>query len=152
MNVRIMVFVDSDLLINCMKGMTSKSKAVNATRKRARDVLEQVCNMHPVVRTTVFNLVELYSGAYRSKQVARNLHIIEDFLEHFEVVYPVMGSALENARLSSDLAMRGTPVGFSDLWIGSMVIYEGDILYTRNVGHFEKIPGLKIIDWSQPVD
>jgi tRNA(fMet)-specific endonuclease VapC len=144
-----MVFVDSDLLINSLKDLNSKNKAVNAIRKRAKDFIEYLFNMHPVVRTTVYNLVELYSGAYQSKQVAKNVQIIEEFLEQFEVVYPVLKSAKENARLMADLEVRGTPVGFSDLWIGSIVISEGDVLYTRNVGHFEKIPGLKVIDWSR---
>jgi tRNA(fMet)-specific endonuclease VapC len=143
-----MVFVDSDLLITSLKTLNSKSKAVNAIRKQAKDRLEHLFNMHPVVKTTVYNLVELYSGAFRSKQVAKNVQIIEDFLEQFDVVYPMIKSAKEIARLMADLEMRGTPVGFSDLWIGSIVISEGDVLYTRNVGHFDKIPGLKIIDWS----
>jgi tRNA(fMet)-specific endonuclease VapC len=146
-----MVFVDSDLLINSLKDLTSKNKAVNEIRKRAKDFLEQLFNKHPIVKTTVYNLVELYTGAFQSKKVAKNLQIIELFLEQFDVVYPVLKSAKENARLTADLEIRGTPVGFSDLWIGSIVVSEGDILYTRNLGHFEKIPGLKLVDWSKPI-
>ena len=146
--VKMMVFVDSDLLINSLKDLTSKNRAVNTIRKHAKDFLEYLFNMHPVVKTTVYNLVELYTGAYQSRNVARNVQIIEEFLDHFEIVYPMIKSAKENARLVADLELRGTPVGFADLWIGSIVISGDDVLYTRNVGHFEKIPGLKIIDWS----
>jgi tRNA(fMet)-specific endonuclease VapC len=142
------VFVDSDLLINSLKTLNSKSKAANQIRKQAKDILEHLFNMHPVVKTTVYNLVELYSGAFRSKQVAKNVQFIEEFLQQFDIVYPMIKSAKENARLMADLEMRGTPVGFSDLWIGSIVLSEGDVLYTRNVEHFDKIPGLKIINWS----
>lgn len=143
-----MVFVDSDLLINSLKDLNSKNKTTNVIRKRAKDVLEHLFNILPVVRTTVYNLVELYSGAYRSKAVARNVNIIEEFLDQFDVVYPSLKSAKETAKLVADLDARGTPVGISDVWIGSIVISEGDILYTRNLGHFERIPGLKLVDWS----
>jgi len=146
----VMVFVDSDLLINALKDLNSKSEKTNTIRKRAKKFLEYLFNNHPVVRTTVFNLAELYAGAYQSERVAKNVQIVEGFLEHFDVVYPVLKSAKEYAKLTADLENLGTPVGFSDLWIGCIVISEEDVLYTRNIGHFEKIPGLKVIDWSQP--
>lgn len=143
-----MVFVDSDLLINSMKALNSKKDATNVIRKSAKDFLEHLFNIHPVVKTTVYNLVELYTGAYRSIDVARNVKIIEEFLDQFDVVYPTLKSAKETAKLVADLEIRGAPVGISDIWIGSIVASEGDILYTRNIGHFEKIPGLKLVDWS----
>ncbi len=144
-----MVFIDSDMLINCMKSPNSKNKEMNATRERAKEILEDLFNRDPGVKTTVFNVAELHAGAYRSTKVAENLQKVERFLEPFEIVYPSLESAKENAKLCTSLDAKGTHVDFSDLWIACIVMVEHGVLYTKNVAHFEKIPGLKVIDWSK---
>lgn len=41
--------------------------------------------------------------------------------------------------------MRGIVIPFADLLIGGTALHYGYGLMTRNLRHFEKIPGLKIV-------
>jgi predicted nucleic acid-binding protein len=142
------VFIDTDLIVNSMKEMNSKSPITNAIRKQARRVLKFLHSTSNPVKITSYNLIELYKGAYSSQQVARNIQAVESVVRETEIIYPGLEDAKECARIIIELEPRGIKVPVLDLLIASIIIVSGDVLYTRNVQHFENVPRLHYRNWE----
>ena len=138
-----MVFVDSDLLIKCLQ---PKNNSIN---KKARNFLTNLFENNSEVKITIYNFAELYRGAYLSKKVAINLGIIDKFLGQFELIFPTLESVKEYSRISANLKLKGQYIGDLDELIASIVICSSDILYTRNINHFERIPLLELGNWEK---
>jgi len=138
-----MVFVDSDLLIKCLQ---PKNNSIN---KKARNFLTNLFENNSEVKITIYNFAELYRGAYLSKKVAINLGIIDKFLGQFELIFPTLESVKEYSRISANLKLKGQYIGDLDELIASIVICSSDILYTRNINHFARIPLLELGNWEK---
>jgi tRNA(fMet)-specific endonuclease VapC len=41
----------------------------------------------------------------------------------------------------------GIPIGDLDLMIASVALVHNQVLLTRDIGHFEKVPGLTVETW-----
>ena len=55
------------------------------------------------------------------------------------------------AETSAELRKAGVRVGTMDLRIGCIALVRGFTVLTRNTVDFERIPGLRVEDWTQPV-
>lgn len=53
------------------------------------------------------------------------------------------------ADLHHQLRQTGTPIDDADLLIAATVIRHDSTLVTRNTRHFQRIPGLHLVDWQQ---
>lgn len=45
------------------------------------------------------------------------------------------------------LRQRGSLIGTNDLWIAATALVYGMPLVTRNVEHFERVPGLELVEY-----
>lgn len=70
----------------------------------------------------------------------------ELFLLKTPVIYPDTAAATQFDRLRRLKRLRKS--GRADLLIASIVLANDATLVTRNVRHFEQIPGLKIVNWA----
>ena len=66
-------------------------------------------------------------------------HRIIDVDERVAMIY---------SRLSRDLRNRGVAIGANDTWIAATALAHQATLLTRNAEHFERIPGLQVIDYQ----
>jgi predicted nucleic acid-binding protein len=73
------------------------------------------------------------------------------YLQKFELIHFNLKNSLEFARISAELEMNGNIIGDMDILIASIVIGNDDVLYTRNIKHFNKISSLKIINWGDDI-
>ena len=97
--------------------------------------------------TTIINVGELYTGAYLSSQVAKDINVIEKFLDEFEILEYSKEDARVFGQVQASLMKSGNKIGKMDSIIGTIALNHNEILYTRNVKHFSKIPRLKIYNW-----
>ena len=137
-----MVFVDTDIVINYLR------KKPKPLVMKAQTVMKELFEKNGDVKVTTFTVGELYEGIFLSKNPARNIRIIEEFLGKFTMINFSRAAAIEYGRISAELQKMGTPIGNIDELIASIVINANDTLYTRNIDHFEKIAGLKCINWN----
>ena len=49
------------------------------------------------------------------------------------------------------LREAGTPIGANDLWIACHALADGCTLVTNNVREFERVQGLAIENWAEPL-
>lgn len=60
------------------------------------------------------------------------------------------GVAAHYGAIRSVLEKRGTPIGGNDLWLAAHALEEDLILVTNNTREFERIKGLKLVNWVTP--
>jgi tRNA(fMet)-specific endonuclease VapC len=96
------------------------------------------------------SLSELYFGAYNSQRVAENLVKVERLVQvqRLSFTREVMETF---GQVKADLKKRGEIIGDFDILIASFALVHGCILVTNNVKHFQRITGLQIENWTQPL-
>jgi len=93
-------------------------------------------------------LAELEYGASKSAHRDRNRLMLIGFASPFKIL-PFDGQDAEMfGILRAHLERAGTPIGPYDLQIAAQAVARNRILVTNNVREFERIPGLKIENWS----
>lgn len=92
--------------------------------------------------------LELYYGAYKSQQQAKNLALLNEFFSEM-VSLPFDSAAAEICgRLRAQLAAAGTPIGAYDLQIAAIALANSLILITHNIREFSRVEGLRYEDWE----
>lgn len=92
-------------------------------------------------------LAELIHGVEKSEQVARNARRIEDFVSRLEVLDYSTKAAAHYGDIRADLERKGTPIGVNDLHIAGHARSEGLTLVTNNLREFERVEGLRVVNW-----
>lgn len=93
-------------------------------------------------------LYELYSGAFKSDHIDRNLRAIEGL-----GIPPLpfdRADAEHAGRIRADLMRRGTPIGPYDTLIAGQALARGLVVVTANAREFARIDGLRIENWIAP--
>lgn len=90
------------------------------------------------------SVFELAEGAYLSDRTDEELQAIVEFLSRLRVV-PVDGEvALLAGELSAELIGRGERVEAEDVLVGATALQADTAVLTRNVDHFDRIPGVTV--------
>ena len=96
------------------------------------------------------SLHELWYGAAKSARIVENIDRIERFLSA-EIV--VLSFDAEDAReagfIRAHLRQLGIPIGNYDVLIAAQALRRGLTLVTANVGEFERVPGLIVVNWAE---
>jgi len=91
-------------------------------------------------------LAELIFGAYKSKQIERNLSVVNEFSQNIAIL-PIIGALDFYGREKARLQSLGQPIGDLDLLIGSTALANNMIVVTRNVREFQRIQNLNVENW-----
>jgi tRNA(fMet)-specific endonuclease VapC len=95
------------------------------------------------------SLHELWYGAAKSARVAENIDRIKRFLSAEIVVLPFDAEdAREAGFIRAHLKKLGIPIGNYDVLIAAQALRRGLTLVTANVGEFERVPGLIVVNWT----
>lgn len=123
------------------------TNALIAVLKSSPDFLRRMRQYQPTdFGMPVIVVHELYFGAYRSTQVARNLARIEEI--QFEVLDFDAEDARQAGEIRAALAATGTPIGPYDALIAGQALARGLALVTHNTREFGRVLGLVVEDWE----
>lgn len=89
---------------------------------------------------------ELLKGALKADHPARQHAKIHEVLKHAGVLYPDDATAHFYARTACELDAKGTPIPENDVWIAAVALEMNMPLATRDA-HFDRVDGLKILNW-----
>jgi tRNA(fMet)-specific endonuclease VapC len=93
-------------------------------------------------------VVELEHGLHRADTKERALQR-RDYLDTVFAAIPVEPFTREMAqaaaKIDAEARQKGRTIPFPDLLIGVTALHYGYAIVTRNVRHFQMIPGLKVI-------
>lgn len=89
---------------------------------------------------------ELYFGAYKSQRRERNVALVSGL--RFEVLPFDQEDAHHAGEIRAGLGVLGTPIGAYDVLIAGQARARGLVLVTRNLREFERVPQLRVENWS----
>lgn len=98
-----------------------------------------------VLATTIINVFELYSGAYKAINSESKILAVKKLIERLQILYFGDKCAEEAGRLNAQLEDEGASLDKRDLFIGAIALSEGFALKTDNKKHFSRIIGLKVV-------
>lgn len=126
------IVLDTTVLVNHLRS-TGRTGIVTRLEEKAR------------LATTIINMFELYHGAYKSKDVKRNLAAVKGLRSTLQVLSLTESSAEKAGKLLAHLESKGQPLDPRDLFIASICLEHGFAVLTDNTEHFRRIPELETV-------
>ncbi|MGH2962916.1 MAG: PIN domain-containing protein [Solirubrobacterales bacterium] len=126
------LLIDTDTLIDLERGRAEEVDQLLGDEESAISVITVSELLHGVLRA---------SGATRARRRAFVEHVLAG-LPAIPITEPV---ARVHADVWSDLSERGEPIGAHDLWIAATALAHELGIATRNVSHFDRVPGLRVL-------
>lgn len=111
----------------------------------ASELLER--HLDDELRTSLFVACELMLGVERSERGVEERRRVEEIFTVVPLVLPSASLAPIYGRVLAGLQRRGEAIATMDLLIAAAALAEGVPLVTRNLGHFERIPDLRLLDY-----
>ena len=131
------VILDSTILIGVLRN------------KREEAELIQELEAETELATTTINAFEVYYGAYKSKDVQRNLASAKGVLSTLELLTVDEASAETAGQVLAKLESEGQSIDVRDLFIGCVAVNNGFAVLTPNKQHFQRIPKLHVVTPSE---
>ncbi|QRY65304.1 tRNA(fMet)-specific endonuclease VapC (plasmid) [Ensifer sp. PDNC004] len=131
-----------------LKYMLDTNICIYTVKNRPQQVREAFNRHHGQLCISSISLMELIYGAERSAMPERNLWVIEGFAARLEVLNYDQAAASHTGQLRAELARSGTPIGPYDQLIAGHARSQGLILVTNNRQEFDRVPGLRVEDWT----
>jgi tRNA(fMet)-specific endonuclease VapC len=121
-------------------------------KNKPREVCDTFKYHHGQICISSITLMELIYGAEKSANKKKNLDIIEGFSARLEVLTYDVSAAQHSGQLRAELARNGKSIGPYDQMIAGHARSKGLIIVTNNLREFERIPGLRSVDWTPSGD
>ncbi len=115
-----------------------------------RSRIEEAIAANGFVVISSFVLHELVYGAMISKRPQVEKALIDRFLLRARIEPWTADDAIAAAQIRLDLRVAGVPIGAIDSLIAGQAKNRGWNIVTSNVKDFIRIPGLEVVDWSDP--
>lgn len=72
---------------------------------------------------------------------------VTSLLKDLQILAYDVEAAFHTARIHVTLSRRGETIGVEDEFIAGIAVRHGEPLVTRNLSHFNRVPGLKVESW-----
>ncbi|MDI6847581.1 MAG: type II toxin-antitoxin system VapC family toxin [Candidatus Bathyarchaeia archaeon] len=137
MEVTKRVILDSTILIGVLRNKREEAELIRELEAETK------------LATTTINAFEVYYGAYKSKDVQRNLASVKGLLSTLELLTVDEGSAETAGQVLAELESEGQSIDVRDLFIGCVAVSYGFTVLTHNKQHFQRIPKLHVVTPSE---
>ena len=128
--------VDTNILIYLMN-----SKSIKLQKKFTSKSIDEF-------GVSSITVAELIYGAKKSKAIEKNLNAALKILSPLKVLDFTSMDAFEYGDIRADLELKGIIIGANDLLIAAQARRQNLIVLTANVKEYERVEGLKVVNWS----
>jgi tRNA(fMet)-specific endonuclease VapC len=128
-----MILIDTDICIELLKGN--------------KKILQRRGEYEGPIGICFMTIAELYYGAEKSRESAKNIDTIDKLLLTLEIVQSDLTILRRFGSLKAQLRKEGIPLADADILIASATLERAEKLVTGNKKHYERIPGLVLEDW-----
>jgi tRNA(fMet)-specific endonuclease VapC len=129
------ILLDTDICVELLRG---NPQVVRRLQQSAGEVA-----------ISFMTVGELFYGVERSDQPQQNRGALERFLLSVVCLNAGRDVMEKFGTLKASLARRGEILPDADLLVAATALTRCDLLVTGNTGHFARIAGLKVADWTQ---
>ena len=128
-----MIFIDSDFIIDYLRGEKSTVTIIN--------------NIQEEIATTEINVFEVMFGIYLKQNVSqRQINSANEFFNNLKVLSFEQGCGKKSAEILSNLIKQGKEINQNDCLISSIILKNGyNRILTNNKKHFDRIRGLESV-------
>ena len=131
-----------------MKLMLDTNICIAIIKQKPKDILQKFSDYQVGdICISSVTLAELRYGVAKSQYQEKNQAALDEFILPLEVANFDEDAALYYGTLRATLQKQGTPVGSFDTMIGAHALSLNVVLVTNNTREFNRIAGLKLIDW-----
>ena len=102
-----------------------------------------------LLHLSVITVAELEYGAAKSKNPVKEQQAVLDFVSPFKIIDFKPNDAENFGLIRAYLEKKGTPIGPYDMEIAAQAMTNNLIVVTNNVGEFERVPWIKVEDWTK---
>jgi tRNA(fMet)-specific endonuclease VapC len=132
-----------------MLHMLDTNMASYVIRGRSQDIREKLAALVPsTVCISVLTRAELLYGLKKLPSEHRLQVAVRRFLKIIRVLPWESDAADFYAEIRYQIVTTGQPIGEMDMMIAAHSMAVGAVLVTNNVKHYERIPGLVLINWT----
>jgi predicted nucleic acid-binding protein len=131
-----MVCLDTDILVAFLRGVPA-----------AKVKMESLLMAGEQLSTTPINATELFKGVFRMSNGKRELEQVTGVMSSLTLLDYGSECARKAGELMQVLMKKGEYIGDMDCIIAAIVMVHSQVLVTRNLEHFERVPGLRIEKW-----
>jgi predicted nucleic acid-binding protein len=124
-----MIVADTDVLIDALRGGGSQAQVARHIESGR-------------LATTAITVFELWQGAYAGRQAPA----VEALLDACDILPLDAPAARLAGELRAHLRDRRSDIGPTDSLVAGICISRGASLLTRNRKHFERVPGLALLN------
>ena len=135
-----MIHLDSSFVIDLHREIAKERPAAAFEFIESLDASE-------ILAVSVHVVCELRAGAELAKHPLREHELVDDLLGSFAVSYPDDRFAPLYARLFAATSRNRQPVEAFDLLIATAALLDNAPLATRNIKHFSRVPGLRVLGY-----
>jgi len=133
-----------------MRYMLDTNMCIYVIKKKPAQVLKRFQKSRiSDIGISSITLSELVYGAVKSSKPERNHLALAQFAAPLEILAYDHSASQFYGNIRYYLEKRGTPVGALDMLIAAHALSEGCVLVTNNEREFQRVPGLKIENWTQ---
>lgn len=127
------ICLDTDFLVNFLRNNKEEVEFI------------KINEIEKDLTTTYVNLFELYYGAYKSSEKESNLKAISLLLSRINILNFSNDSVKKAGEVLAKLEKEGKLIEFRDLFIGTIALVNDYSIKTKNIKHFNRIEGLKVL-------
>ena len=131
-----------------LKYMLDTNICIFTVKNRPQHVRDAFNRHHGQLCISSVSLMELLYGAEKSASPEKNLAVVEGFAARLDVLAYDDLAASHTAQLRAELSRSGMPIGPYDQMIAGHARSRGLIVVTNNRREFDRVPGLRVDDWS----
>jgi tRNA(fMet)-specific endonuclease VapC len=116
--------------------------------KRGQNTDQSLLQLDRPAYISVVTASELFVGVHLADSPTRRetrSRFVEALLAHFPILQVDLSVARHHAALSTELAQKGTPIGYHDAWIAATALSFGYAIMTTNEREFMRVPDLEVI-------
>ncbi len=132
-----------------MKYMLDTNMCIYAQKGHDSVLAKLKENYRDGVGISVITLAELEYGVKASAAPEKNAVALMKFLSIVDILPFDSSAAAEYGNIRADLKRKGLPIGNMDMLISAHALSENLTVVTHNTREFERVEGLKIVDWYE---
>ena len=129
------------------KDSTNSQRMSLQIKNRPQEVRQAFKKHQGQMAISTVTLGELIFGAERSALPERSQADIDGMVARLEVLAFDEHAAAHFGQIRAEPYSQGKPIGSYDMMIAGHARSQGLILVTNNTSEFERVPGLRLVNW-----